>query len=309
MIDCRNRRPRRAGGRLLAAAAAHFLCVLLVALAARAAVAAPPAGTIWAPSFAAEFAGAALPDGWSPLDRPGGALDSARAVGNVVAGDGGVRLVARLVEAGGWHWTTALLRAPALRQASGYVEAEIRIAGATGLGSRFALVGVAPSGAETPAGKTAVGGVAIGIQAQYPDTLVMTLRGVASPVMQRIRTRGIDLSAGFHRYGIEFAPNERGSTTITWYFDDLRVGSADCAACAEPMSPEFSTSVSINAKVAGPATVALDGKSMDVAALRAYRPKDPAGGEAGMAAGNTGSDRDMARRDAALLPAGSASLK
>jgi hypothetical protein len=95
--------------------------------------------------------------------------------------------------------------------------------------------------------------------------------------MQRIRARGVDLSVAFHRYAIELLPNDHGSTTISWYFDDLRLGSTDCTVCAVPMTPEFSTSISTNAKLAGPATVALDGQSMDLLALRVYQAKDLGG--------------------------------
>jgi hypothetical protein len=252
---------------MVVGAKAQLLSALLLTLSTGAAAAAPPAGKEWVPSLSSEFTDAALSSGrWSPLDRPASALESARAAANVVAGDGGLRLTSRLVDKDGWHWTTALLSVPGSRQTYGYFEARIRIAGATGLSNRFALVGGASPG-----------DVAIGLEGHYPDTLVMSLRGVPQPVMQRIRARGIDLSVAFHRYAIELLPNDHGSTTISWYFDDLRLGSTDCTVCAVPMTPEFSTSISTNAKLAGPATVALDGQSMDLLALRVYQAKDLGG--------------------------------
>jgi hypothetical protein len=248
----------------------QLLATLFLAFGAGSAAAAPPAGKEWVPSLTSEFTGAALSSGiWSPLDRPASAMESARAAANVTASDSGLRLISRLADKDGWHWTTASLSAPQLRQVYGYFEAQIRIAGATGLSNRFALVGGASPGE-----------VAIGLDGHYPDTLVMSLRGVALPVMQRIRARGIDLSAAFHRYAIELLPNDHGSMTISWYFDDLRLGSTDCTVCAIPMTPEFSTSISTNAKIAGPATVALDGLSMDLLAFRVYQAKDHLAGRA-----------------------------
>jgi hypothetical protein len=248
---------------MVAGVRSQLFFALLLTLSGGAAAAAPPAGKDWVPSLTSEFTDAALSSGrWSPLDRPASAMESAHAAANVVAGDVGLRLTSRLVDKDGWHWTTALLNAPQLRQTHGYFEAQIRIAGATGLSNRFALVGGASPG-----------DVAIALEGHYPDTLVMSLRGVALPVMQRIRARGIDLSVAFHLYAIELLPNDHGSTTINWYFDDLRLGSTDCKVCAVPVTPEFSTSISTNAKVAGPATVALDGLSMDLLAFRVYQAK------------------------------------
>jgi hypothetical protein len=252
---------------MVARAISQVLAAFLLTFGAGAVAAAPPAGKEWVASLTSEFTGASLSSGqWSPLDRPANAMESARAAANVVAGEGGVRLISRLADKDGWHWTTASLNAPGLHQTDGYFEAQIRIAGATGLSSRFAMVG-GPS----------PGDLAIALEGHYPDTLVMSLRGVALPVMQRIRARGVDLSAAFHRYAIELLPNDHGSTTITWYFDDLRLGSTDCAVCAVPITPELGTSISTNAKIAGPATVALDGLSMDLRAFRAYQEKDLGG--------------------------------
>jgi hypothetical protein len=306
MINSRNREPRLrpAYRRSFAAARAQLLCALLLTLGSGAAVAAPPAGTEWVPSFASEFTGVVLPlENWSALDRPAGAMESARAVENVEAGDGRLRLVSRLVEKDGWHWTTARLSARGLRQTYGYFEAKIRIAAATGLGSRFALVGIAP-----PDDESAGGEVTISLDGHYPDTLVMSLRGTPHPVMQRIRTLGTDLSDDFHRYGIAVLQNERGSTTIGWYLDDRLIGNADCATCGTPMRPEFDSSVSSNAKVAGPATIALDGLSMDVVELRAYQAKDLAGRRPALPPEADGSEHDTARRDAALARDGGCAL-
>jgi hypothetical protein len=58
---------------------------------------------------------------------------------------------------------------------------------------------------------------------------------------------------------------------LSWYFDGSLIRSIDCAVCDQPVRLVIGTAVMSNAKVAGPATTALDGKSMDVAEVSAYQ--------------------------------------
>ncbi len=94
--------------------------------------------------------------------------------------------------------------------------------------------------------------------------------------MQKTTVPATDLSQEFHLYGLAWLPNDHGSATLSWYFDGRLIRTIDCAECNQPVRIGLGAAVMSNAKVAGPATAALDGKSMDIAALRAYRLKGPA---------------------------------
>jgi beta-glucanase (GH16 family) len=230
--------------------------------------AAPPEGQDWVSTFEAAFDGSLDAATWVSASGSSDAFESARGPANVVVENGAARLVVGHSDRGGWQWISGQIESRSFRQTYGYFEARLRYAGATGLNNGFRLVTDAP---------LAEGGVVVDVdQGHYPSEIVTALRRDGEALAQKTTVPAADLSREFHLYGLAWLPNDHGSTTLRWYFDGRLVRTLDCAACTQPVRIVLGAAVTSNAKVAGPATPALDGKSMDIAAVRAYRVKEPA---------------------------------
>jgi beta-glucanase (GH16 family) len=230
--------------------------------------AAPPEGQDWVPTFDAAFNGPLDAAIWAPESGSPDAFESARDPAHVVVENGLARLVVGHRDRGGWQWISGEISSRSFRQTYGYFEARLRYAGATGLNNGFRLATDAP---------LAEGGVVIDVdQGHYPSEIATALRRDGEVLALKTTVPTVDLSREFHLYGLAWLPNDHGSTTLRWYFDGRLIRTLDCAECTQPVRIVLGAAVTSNAKVAGPATPALDGKSMDIAAVRAYRLKEPA---------------------------------
>jgi beta-glucanase (GH16 family) len=225
----------------------------------------PPAGHDWNSTLHAEFRDTLDSEIWAPASGSPNAAESIRDPADVVIESGLVRLVAGHSDRGGWQWNSGQISSRTFRQTYGYFEARLRYAGASGLNNGFWLATDAP---------LAEGGVVIDIdQGHYPSEISTALRRDGQALAQKTTIPATDLSRDFHLYGLEWLPNDHGSATLSWYFDGRLIRTAECTVCSQPMQVVIGTAVMSNAKIAGPATVALDGKSMDVAELRVYQLK------------------------------------
>jgi beta-glucanase (GH16 family) len=251
--------------------------VLLLAGLPRILHAEPPEAQDWIPTLRAEFGDRLDTKVWAPASGSSNATESIRDPADIVLESGLLRLVTGHTDRTGWQWNSGQISSRTFRQTYGYFEARLRYAGATGLNNGVWLATDAP---------LAEGGVVIDIvQGHYPSEISTALRRDGVALAERTTIPATDLSRDFHRYGLMWLPNDHGSATLSWYFDGQLIRRIDCAACNQPAQLVIGTAVMSNAKVAGPATTALDGKSMDVAEIRAYELKglaavasaDPAG--------------------------------
>lgn len=202
---------------------------------------------------------------WVPESGSANATESIRDPADIVLESGFLRLVTGHTDRAGWQWNSGQISSRTFRQTYGYFEARLRYAGATGLNNGVWLATDAP---------LAEGGVVIDIvQGHYPSEVSTALIRDGVVLGERTSIPAADLSRDFHRYGLMWLPNDHGSATLSWYFDGRLIRTIDCASCNQPAQLVIGTAVMSNAKVAGPATTALDGKSMDVAEIRVYEPK------------------------------------
>ncbi|HRX83393.1 MAG TPA: family 16 glycosylhydrolase [Phycisphaerae bacterium] len=201
------------------------------------------------------------------LDTAAWSLDPVRHNVDVSAG-----LLRLLTTADGESWTTGKITS-AFTQRFGYFEARYRIGADTGLNNAFWLstpddIYLEPNGSPQTVDRTEVD---IN-ETHYPDELNMTLHDW-SPVHVGVKHASVDVGANlaqsFHTYAFEWRTDNR----MIWYFDGtpyLTASAAEVnsARTSLPLAVLFSTKVAPFAGSPGPN---LDGTSMDVDYVRAYR--------------------------------------
>ena len=208
-----------------------------------------------------------------------GHIESSRHRRNVVVEEGMMRLVTRREkttdpETGKvYQWTAGHIWTRQFQQEFGYFEAKIRIAGASGQNNAFWLSPYNPANGALELDIT---------EAHYPSETTANLH-------DRIRKpkkfdsgfdydTGKNLAEDFHIYGLEWTPD-----VVRWYFDGKVVreykAGPDFATRKQriPMVIRFSTA-QLPGKWDGQpqqnpdGTWKLDGKSMDIDWVRAYKP-------------------------------------
>ncbi|MDR1061105.1 MAG: family 16 glycosylhydrolase [Clostridiales bacterium] len=219
----------------------------------------PPASASWELAFQDEFFGSSLDWGvWNSQDSYSPHILSSRHPENAVVGDGLLRLTTKYEDRGlGAQWTSAhLYTGENFEQAYGYWEARYRYAASAGLNQSFWM--------STGEG----GGFELDInEGHYPNALNMSLHaynrdaGKKSDNSKRLVVSE-DLSLDFHTYAIEWNEEE-----IVYYFDGAEVDRKPALNAQSKVHPMLSTAV---LEWAGPVTMNLDGKSMDVDYVRVY---------------------------------------
>lgn len=230
-----------------------------------------PPGTGWTLTFSEECDSDGL-DGEKWASENHGDYEhiaSSRWRENVEFRDGVCALVTRRERRGGREWTTASIWTHQFAQQYGYFEARYRYAGAPGLNNAFWLMTDGDS--EDPIH------FEIDInEGHFPNRVHTSLHNHAGEhwskgKLWRGLPPGVDLSAGFHTYGLEWTENE-----LVWYFDGTEIRRLEHQICRLPAQIRLSTAVFAH-DWAGKATAALDGKSMDVDYVRVYRRVDQRG--------------------------------
>ncbi len=231
-------------------------CVVFGAWGFGSAAAAPP-GRDWVCTFAEEFDAPDLdPSRWA---TPPVVAAEAGLPGRFLLSDGALHLVLR--PDGHRPWTSTRLSTRGFHQTFGYFEVRLRYARSTGLANVFGLSTDHP---------VTTGGLDIAvIEGTYPSGVAVHLRrlGRAASGARRILA-GIDLSAEYHLYALEWRPDSRGLPNLVWYVDGSPVHRASCSECTQPMQLRLETVVTA---WDGPFAPVRDGASMDVDYVRVYQ--------------------------------------
>ena len=221
-------------------------------------MAAPPADGTWVPTFTEEFERSTLdPTVWSAGPDTGRSAEAA----HLLVSDGILHLITRHHQGGRREWTSAFLATRRFRQTYGYFEVRMRLAHATGMTNLIRLSSDQPN---------RPGGFEITLaEGRYPGEVDSgVLRHDAPTLMTRHALAGIDLSADYHVYGLEWLPEGRGRTKLTWYLDDKPLQVAVSDDCARPVRLWLGTQVTT---WSGPFAPAISGASMDVDFIRIYQ--------------------------------------
>ncbi len=223
----------------------------------------PPEPERWELTFEDTFGGDRLdPAVWDIESGSPGHILSSRWPENILVSGGLLRFLTRKERRGNARWTTGSIWTKTFRQQYGYFEARMRVNGASGLNNAFWLM------SENKPGEPGRFEIDI-VEAHSPNRLHLTMHDWSAEHWAKSKVAMVseDLSRNFHVYALEW--NER---EIVWFFDGIEVFRIPNAVCHGPSPIRLSTAVG---RFAGRISDALDGTSMDVDWVRAYRRRAP----------------------------------
>ncbi len=212
----------------------------------------------WVLAFHDEFDGPGedLDARWEFHNQSHGHILCSRWRENVVVQDGLCRLLNRKESRGGQEWTSGSMWTRH-RQKYGLFEARFRYAAATGLNNAFWLFRLDEQG----------GIFEIDInEGHHPNEVAMTFHNYRPKLQSQSLTHkaaGRDLCREFHVYGFEWTPRE-----MIWYFDGVEMWRLPNEVCHDEAAIYLSSAI-LNCP--GMVTDAIDGTSMDIDWVRAYR--------------------------------------
>lgn len=220
-----------------------------------------PAGA-WKLVFQDEFSGALtnVDASWEFQNGPSGHILCSRWRDNASVSNGVLQLNARKETRAGQAWTAASLWTKRVFK-YGYFECRYRYAKATGTNNSFWIMTREGTGPEKKDGK-----FEIDInEGHVPDEINMNIHNWSGKHWAKhksLRKEGLDLSGGYHLYGLRWDEKE-----LVWFFDGQAIRREPNTICRGPAPVWLSLAI---IKWGGPVTDAIDGTSMDVDFVRVY---------------------------------------
>jgi hypothetical protein len=222
----------------------------------------PPLARGWTLAFHDEFDGNELDHAvWRIENGSPGHILSSRWTENVQVRDGKLVLHTRKESRGGKEWTTGNIWTRDYRMLYGFLEARMKVGGATGLNNAFWLM------TEDPKGKYHF---EIDVtEARHPNRNAITVHDWKDGDHRAFGQVWLSpeiLSENFHVYALEWTPTE-----LVWYFDGQVIRREQHDYCRAESPVRLSSAIG---RFAGRITDALDGTTMEVDWVRVWAPKE-----------------------------------